>query len=311
MSVTLPYIVSSRKSPKLLKRLVDIDAPILFEGIHTTYYLSHPSLKNRYKAIRIHNTEFDYYRQLSQKEQGLYKKIYLRSETSLLKKYDQKLQDAQAFFPLSSEDTEHYRNLYPQATHEFIPAFHPNNEFTIQTGKGTYGIYHGNLSHPENREAVLYLLEEVFPYVDMPMIVAGKEPSKEIIEACGKLRDCKLIANPSTISMEDLVQNAQIHILPTFQQSGVKLKLLQSLFAGRHVLVNNNMLLGTGLHDVCHIANSSEEFINKINELIHIPFLQKDIDNRQGKLTAYNNSNNAARLLQYFGMHQASVPELT
>ena len=36
ISLSLPYIVYSRRDKALLQRLQEIDAPILFEGIHTT-----------------------------------------------------------------------------------------------------------------------------------------------------------------------------------------------------------------------------------------------------------------------------------
>src|SRR6185312_5311620 len=44
ISLKVPYIVYSRRSEALLRNLQGVDAPILFEGVHTTYYLSHPSL---------------------------------------------------------------------------------------------------------------------------------------------------------------------------------------------------------------------------------------------------------------------------
>src|ERR1035437_7431390 len=50
-----PYIVFSRRSDKLLGMLLKDDYPILFEGLHSCYYLSHPSLKNRLRVYRESN----------------------------------------------------------------------------------------------------------------------------------------------------------------------------------------------------------------------------------------------------------------
>ncbi|MBK9638318.1 MAG: hypothetical protein IPO63_11045 [Bacteroidetes bacterium] len=44
-----PFIVTTRNHPDLLHRLLADDHPILFEGLHTTHFLSHPSLQNRIK----------------------------------------------------------------------------------------------------------------------------------------------------------------------------------------------------------------------------------------------------------------------
>ena len=54
---TLPYVVNSRNSSDLLNNLQKDQAPILFEGLHCTYYLAHPSLQNRVKIVRTHNIE--------------------------------------------------------------------------------------------------------------------------------------------------------------------------------------------------------------------------------------------------------------
>ena len=296
ISLSLPYIVYSRRDKALLQRLQEIDAPILFEGIHTTLYLSHPSLKTRYKAVRTHNIEYQYYLQLSQKKNSFFAKTYLKIETALIRKYERKLYDANAFFELSLSDRDYFKEQYPTAQHTFLAPFHPYDEVSSLPGTGTYCLYHGNLSHPENREAVLFLLNEVFAGTDIPIVIAGKDPSKDVIDACNELSSCRRISNPSAATMEDLIQNAHIHILPTFQQSGMKLKLLSALFGGRHVLVNDAMVHGTGLQDACTIVNSSEDFINKINELITKPFTAQQIAQRREQLAKYNNNYNAQLL---------------
>src|SRR5687768_14831458 len=52
ISLRLPYMMYSRRDEALLNNLKRIDAPILFEGVHTAYYLSHPLLEGRFKLMR-------------------------------------------------------------------------------------------------------------------------------------------------------------------------------------------------------------------------------------------------------------------
>lgn len=73
---TTPYIVKTRKSDELLQRLSAEKYPILFEGLHTCYYLDRPELKDRVKAVRMHNVEWDYYRHLSKSESGMWRRFY-------------------------------------------------------------------------------------------------------------------------------------------------------------------------------------------------------------------------------------------
>jgi hypothetical protein len=300
ISLKTPYIVYSRRDKGLLQNLQSIDAPVLFEGVHTTYYLSHPSLQKRYKAIRNHNVEHIYYDQLYKKENKLFKKLYYKFESLLLKRYEHGLKGAQAFFPLSLADRDYFKQLYPEAQHAFVAPFHPYNEVSTKTGSGKYCLYHGNLQHPENREAALFLLNDVIPQLSVPFIIAGKQPGDDIVAACNKLPHCKLIANPSQEKMGELIRNAHIHVLPTFQPTGMKLKLLYALFAGRHVLVNEEMLHGTNLNAAGIIANNGKQMIDATIALMPQPFTDEDVQKRAEILRQqYNNHTNAEKLITY------------
>ena len=306
ISATLPYIVNSRKSDELLKRLTETEAPILFEGLHTTFYLSHASLKNRFKAVRTHNIEHEYYLQLAAKEQSFLKRRYYKTEAALLKKYETSLHHASALLAISLADREYLRTHYPDIKNYFVPAFHPYDSVNSLTGTGDYCLYHGNLSHPENREAVFFLLNKVIPHVNAPFIIAGKNPEEDLIAACRNLPNCKIIPNPEEATIRDLVAEAHIHVLPTFQQTGMKLKLLAALYGGRHVLVNEGMLYGTGLNNACSIADSGGQFISKINELMQQPFTEQDIRSRTTQLQPYDKANNAAELMKILGLTPGS-----
>jgi hypothetical protein len=298
VSIKLPYIVYSRQNERFLQRLQQIDAPILFEGVHSTYYLNEPSLKERYKIIRNHNVEHEYYQQLYQREQSFFKKTYFKYEAQLLKRYEAQLGNAQAFMPLSLADYHYFREQYPQAAHTFVAPFHPYEQVSSKIGMGGYCLYHGNLSHAENYEAALYLLREVFSKVNVPFIIAGRNPTNEVIEACKALPHSTLVANPSTDKMTELIENAHIHLLPTFQPTGMKLKLLYALYGGRHVIVNESMIHGTALENSCVVANCSEEMCNRIEELMSMPFTENDKQKRVVVLsTHYDNAANAQKIL--------------
>ncbi len=299
LSLRRPYIVNSRKSKLLLSRLQEIDAPILFEGVHTSCYLNDAYLKNRVKIIRAHNIEHEYYRHLYVKESNLFRKLFFKTESNLLKSYEYRLGNASGFATLSIADADFFKKQYPLAATSFIAPFHAFDEVTIEYGKGDYVLYHGNLSHPENREAALYLLHEVFPHINTKAIIAGTNPNKDIIDACNQLQHVTLVINPSRDEMSTLIREAHIHTLPTFQATGMKLKLLYALFAGRHVIVNKDMLHGTGLDTVCTIANDASSFIHQINLLADKPFTAQDAEQRKSLLADnYDNKKNAELLIK-------------
>jgi hypothetical protein len=162
---------------------------------------------------------------------------------------------------------------------------------------GDFCLYHANLGHPENREVLQFLLQEVVPYSNMRFVIAGRNAAPATIDRCKELTNCTLINNPDDAEMHRLIHEAHIHVLPTFQESGIKLKLLSSLFGGRHILVNKSMLFGTDFSNVCHIAETGKEFAAMINKLANIPFTQSDIENRTNALMKYTNSVNAQKII--------------
>ena len=109
-----------------------------------------------------------------------------------------------------------------------------------------------------------------------------------------------MIENPNEQLMLKLIEDAHCNVLPTFQATGIKLKLLISLFNGRHVIANRQMIENTGLEPICILANSSDEFISYIEKIKNIAFNSQDIDKRRNLLEKFSNNYNAKRLIETF-----------
>ena len=98
--------------------------------------------------------------------------------------------------------------------------------------------------------------------------------------------------------MNDLIHNAQIHALITFQATGLKLKLLNSLFAGRHTVVNRLMIAGSGLESLCHIADTPDEMVCICRKLMHTDMAPELIEQRRDFLyPTYSNQYQGEHLL--------------
>ena len=297
-----PYIVSSRRAPDLLANLAADDAPILFEGVHTCHYLDHPALQNKFKALRVHNIEHQYYAQLAGGVAPGIKKAFFLLEAAHLKRFEAALNNVQAFFALSQTDSAYFKNRYPNAHHSFVSPFHSHDSVESKIGTGTFCLYHGNLSHPENIAAARFLLDEVALRLQIKVVFAGKAPHPSIAELCKRLPNCALVPNPDEAVLDQLVSDAHIHILPTFQTSGMKLKLLHALYGGRYVVANPPMLHGTGLTDACIMATTAQEFTDTCNALMTRPFTATEIESRRRALAGYDNLGNARRLMQEMGL---------
>lgn len=300
---TLPFIVSTRKSKLLLERISEDDFPVLFEGLHTCNYLNHPLLKNKTKMVRAHNIEHHYYKNLYRTETNFLNKLYFLSESIKLKYFENNLFSADHILAISGQERQYFKENFPDQKVAYIPAFHPNEKVNTCPGKGDYILYHGNLEVPENHAAARYLIENVFNRISQPVIIAGKNPGKKLFRLSRDFPHIRIIANPSADKLECLLRDAHINILFSFFTSGIKLKLINAIFNGRHCLVNPAMVEGTELHTLCEVANTPEEFQRKILELADQRFTEDKINARKSLLDAlYSNQVNAkkiVRLLSY------------
>ena len=299
-SLQIPLIVHSRVSEALITNLQKDDYPILLEGIHCTYYLNNDQLNNRKVIVRLFNTEFEYYRQLAGVETNLFKKIYYLHESRLLKKYEQALAGKATFLALSRQDVDLYQKEFKTTDTHYLPVFLPYTLAFGKEGKGCFCLYHGNLEINENEKAATWLLQHVFSKLSIPFVIAGKNPSKKLERLARKYQHTCLVANPSDKEMQDIIGKAHVHVLPSLNNTGIKLKLLNAMFNGRHCLVNKAGVAGSGLENYCHFADDAASFQQKIEELYTLPFTHQEIEQRQRLLqTIYNNEANAKQLMTF------------
>ncbi len=300
-SFRLPFIVNSRKSDELIRNLKKDNYPILIEAVHCSYYLFTGKLTNRIVMLRLHNAEFEYYHHLALNEAHPLKKWFYRHESKLLKKYEQQLADRVKIAALSNQDVELYKQVFNAPDIGHLPVFLPYTIAAGREGKGCFCLYHGNLSINENEAAAIWLLKNVFNELKVPFVIAGREPSEKLTFLAHEHPHTCLVADPSDKELQDMIAKAQINILPSFNNTGVKLKLLNALFNGRHCLVNKAGVEGSGLDSICQIAEDADDFKTAISYLYEIPYDISENDRRRNLLDElYNNQKNLEKIVEVF-----------
>ncbi|MFN0217111.1 MAG: hypothetical protein ACKVT2_22875 [Saprospiraceae bacterium] len=295
----LPFIMRTRQSSALLKRLRKDRHPILFEGIHTAGLIWHSSLRSRQKLLRMHNVEWQYYESLAEltPPTAPLEKAYYFTESIKLQRIEPKVVlHADEIITISGTDEAYYRAL--KANTHYIPAFHPNTLVESQLGRGEYVLFHGKLSVPDNDLAAIWLIEEVFTTFDVPFVIAGMAPSDRLRDLVAQHEHIRLVENPDEAEMNKLLANAQINLLVSNQSSGIKLKLINALFRGRFCIVNDHIVRGTGLAKLCYVRNSAAAIRQTIEALINVPFEQGKINERRSILEReFSNAENAKKLI--------------
>jgi len=275
----LPYIVSTRNDATLLQNLLKDEVPILFEGLHSCYFLNEPLLANRIKIVRMHNVEHDYYRKLEEVESNFFKKYFFAKEADRLTKFEEILNHADHVLAISPNDQANLNKRFNNI--KLLPAFHANKEVSTKNGLGKFALYHGKLSVGENDEAARFLVKEVFDNINFPFIIAGNNPSTALKKAVVNSPHIQLLQHVSTEEITQLTQEAQVNVLPTFQSTGIKLKLINVLYQGRWALVNNLMVENTGLANLCAIANTAQSMKVELKKLMSLPFDEGNLAKRK------------------------------
>lgn len=294
-----PYIVSSRRDSKLLANLLSDQSPILFDGLHSCFYLDHPSLNDRKKYVRAHNVEHDYYLELANVERNFFKREYLQKEGQRLHAYESVLTNATAIFPIAKMDVEHFSH-YSKTIH--VPPFfnteHVRHDVNKSDVPGRFILFHGNLRIRENELAAKFIINQVAPLIRHKIVIAGKSPSNWLRNEASIEDNVQLIASPSSVQMDSLIQYAHINLLITFQQTGVKLKLIHALENGKHVLINSKMNDADMFTELCDIRETAAEIAKKIEELMKLDFTDEMRERRKDKFNSlFSNENNAKTIV--------------
>lgn len=292
-----PYIVSTRRHPELLNNLIADNAPVLFEGLHTCSLLGHPLLNDRTRIVRMHNIEHSYYCYSARNETSLFRKGWFAAESIRLKRFEKVLKYATTILAISENDRGELARRFPAT--ELLGPFHGNQRVLSKTGTGNYALYHGKLSVAENDQAARHIADRVFSQTDFLLIIAGSNPKPGLKRLISRKKSIKLIENPPAEDLERLIAEAHINILPAFQPTGLKLKLVNALYNGRWLVTNSSMVSGTGYESLCHIKDNPYEMAALIGELKRRPFGEIELEERRRLLiTASSHQKDIDRLLQ-------------
>ncbi len=309
MSVSLPYIVSSRANSQLLANLSKDSHPILMEGMHCTYFLHTGELSAERCFVRLPNVEFQYYNKLAETTSSLPKKWYYQRESKLLKTYEESLANKATFWTISQKDLKTFHEELGYNSVDNLPLYLPDYHPEFNGEKGAFCLYHGNLSVEENEFAAIWLLENVFKDIEIPFVIAGKNPSKKLEKLAHSQMHTCLVSSPGDKEMHELIKKAQVNILPSFNDTGIKLKLINALYSGRHCLVNTSAVDGSGVEHCCSIADNLQRMREEVIRLYEQPYTFYNFDMRVGKLNEqFNNQKNARQMIGWIFGGEPTYP---
>ncbi|MDO5656034.1 MAG: hypothetical protein Q4G27_07845 [Flavobacteriaceae bacterium] len=263
----LPLRMVLRSNKSILNNLLKDDFPVFFEGLHSSFISTCPELHGRRMFLRCHNAEAEYAANMANTETNFVKRKTFEIEAKRTAKFEKKLHHFTGLFVLTEKDKAYFENTNENV--KLLPIFHQDNGVEEPDNLGNYILFHGNLSVNENIQTAKWIVNEIAPqFWDFNFIIAGKDPDASFVRECDQ-QNVTCIANPSQQKMDDLIRDSQIILLKTAVPSGIKLKLVDSLAKGRHIISDENTVVSSGLEKLVHIANHNDEVIKEIRLHMH------------------------------------------
>ena len=266
----------------------------MFEGLHTMATLSTENLVVK-AYVRTHNIEHEYFYGLAKSESNIFKKSFFYSEGWKLKHFEKQLSKADGIFTISPHEQKYFSSIYGRKC-EYVPAFHQTKTIENYTKKGDFILYHGDLRVSDNVKAALFLID-VYKNSNYKFVIASSSKDKSVLTEIEKHKNIEFRDIPNQEFLEELFAKAHINTLLTFQKTGIKLKLLNSLYQGKFIIVNSKMIEDTGLETLCELANTKEEILQKTEQLFTLDFTDIEIKSRKEKLIAFNPTESAKKIV--------------
>lgn len=197
-------------------------------------------------VVRSHDIEHLHYQYWLQSSTGLKKLVRLLSLNHLEEYEETILKQALAFYDISIDDLQFWKDRGLTNGHWLPPLIELSDNSqssgtsTGKDSKASYdAVFLGNLVADNNVAGVSWFIKQVLPILrskkpDVKVLIAGSNPTSEVINLCEKFDDVVLIANPP--STAEIHAMGRVLINPVAVGSGVSIKSIDMLAIGKPIV---------------------------------------------------------------------------
>lgn len=282
----IPYQISRFVKKNYKDKLISLLSQnkydfIILETIYLTPYL--PIVK-KYSAakvlLRTHNLEYEIWDRLFKGANwGVSKVIYKWLANQMFRFESYKLKSIDFLIAISERELLHFKASYPNLNGIVVPitwnASTARYQKKLKSNTPNISLYFiGSLDWKPNQEGLLWFIHKVWPlcrskFPYLSFYVAGRNMPNKIkqmtldgVVMMGEVDDAI-----SFVSQHDIA------VVPLLSGSGMRAKIIEAMALGKVVVTTSLGLEGIVAKnsiDVC-LANSPDEFINVIQELMNHP----------------------------------------
>lgn len=305
------YNISRFDHPGLRKLLIETLESnsfdlIQFESIFMAPYLD---VARKYKipaVLRQHNAEFQIWERRAAMERNPLKRWYLRVLARQLKGYEAKmLSEFDAVVSITEEDRETFRKLgcnKPMMVYEAGIAV-PQQLTDIRT-EFRNKLYHlGSMEWEPNREGLEWFILQCWPAIhqknpDTSLHIAGKGLKAPFIQSTEAY-----VNHGEVYSAQDFITEMGICIVPIRSGSGIRIKILEAIMAGKVVISTATGVQGLRLKEGQHYlqADSPEAFAEAVKQVLNPENYNKLATAARAQvLREYNAQKLAEKLISFY-----------
>lgn len=277
------------------------------ESIFLTPYL--PLIRKYSQArvfLRAHNVEHLIWKRVAQSERNLVKRSYLKHLSLTLRAYEcEHLNDYDGVIPITDKDAATLRELGCRKPIVAIP-FGVQPADVAAVSEEPNSLYHlGSMDWMPNQEGVKWFLDKVWPKVHkrMPQLtlyLAGRKMPEELMNL--QLDGVRVVGEVADAMA--FMASKQINVVPLLSGSGIRVKIIEAMSAGKVVITTSIGAEGINFTDGKDllIANTPEQFVEQLQRCVDHPDYCREVGQNALRLILheYDNTMLTQRLLQFY-----------
>ncbi|MBQ6069638.1 MAG: glycosyltransferase [Bacteroidales bacterium] len=257
-------------------------------------------------VLRAHNVEHTIWQRVAQSERNPFKKWYLKHLSLTLAAYEREhLNDYDAVVSITNNDAQKMREMGCRRPMLSIP-FGITPETDVQVDEEPDSLFHlGSMDWMPNQEGVRWFLKQVWPLIhqSMPQLtlyLAGRKMPDDLMRL--QQEGVKVVGEvPDAMYF---IASKQINVVPLLSGSGIRVKIIEAMSAGKVVVTTSIGAEGIGCTDGKNvlIADTPQQFVEQLQRCVNDPEFRRQIGANAAQMIVeqYGNEQLTRQLLDFY-----------
>lgn len=306
------YHVKRFVSPEFTARLREVLKEEEFDVVHVESIFLTPYLPliRKYShapvLLRAHNVEHLIWKRVAQSERNPFKRSYLKHLSLTLRAYEcEHLNKYDGIMSITDKDAATFREMGCRKPIVSIP-FGITPEDVEQVEVEPNSLFHlGSMDWMPNQEGVRWFLDKVWPLVhaqlpQLTLYLAGRKMPEELLNL---QQDGVKVVGEVPDAMR-FIASKQINVVPLLSGSGIRVKIIEAMSAGKVVISTTVGAEGIGYTDGENllIADTPDQFLSQLKRCVENPEYCEQLGRNASRLIAqeYGTEGLTKRLLAFY-----------